>query len=249
MRSIRIAMTATILAVCVSACGGSDSSGPNSSVTTADSEVSESASVAEAESSATVQQADPADDRTFIPGDRVGAIKPGVTDDDIRSIYGAENVQKSSVDLGEGGRASVTAVYKGTDDEVSVMWQDNAKTKLDSVYVVGKNWKSPEGVGIGTSFDKLVQINAKPITFYGFEWDYGGTIAKWNGGKLQYFTANSVVRTGLSDENFEKHYEESLAGDKEFSSDLPASKRMAPYQLVREIILNFADEEDYVDVE
>jgi hypothetical protein len=45
-------------------------------------------------------------------------------------------------------------------------------------------WKSKTSIKIGSTYDELTKMNQKPISFYGFGWDYSGAVA-WNDGKLE----------------------------------------------------------------
>ena len=45
-------------------------------------------------------------------------------------------------------------------------------------------WRRKDGVHLGMTSAELEKLNGRPFGFYGFEWDYGGTISEWHGGKL-----------------------------------------------------------------
>ena len=48
----------------------------------------------------------------------------------------------------------------------------------------GSRWRDASGLRMGMTLSELVALNGAPISFYGLEWDYGGTVQDWHGGKL-----------------------------------------------------------------
>lgn len=49
----------------------------------------------------------------------------------------------------------------------------------------GTDWKTKEGITVGSILADVVKVNGKDIIFWGFGWDYGGTVTNWNGGNLE----------------------------------------------------------------
>jgi hypothetical protein len=104
-------------------------------------------------------------------------------------------------------------------------------------------WKLASGVGIGTSLSELRLINGEPFTFSGFDWDYGGTIIDWHGGKLAPANDEAVfariqLRVPQGDVG-DKAYPQ---GDSQFSSDDP---RWADFGItVGGFSVNFPGEDD-----
>ena len=177
------------------------------------------------------EPSNPAESREWVAGEFFGAIKEDTAEADVKRIYGAANVKKGKQYLGEGEEINALIVYGGTADEFTVVQAEGSKR----ITIVGKNWRSPEGIHIGTTLAELAKINGKPVTFYGFEWDYGGTIGGWNGGKLRGLEDHALLRL----EEPAVGYEESIQGDREFTTDDPAAKRLAPKAKLAEIVLTF----------
>ena len=228
---VRFFATIGILCVALAACNKSETA-PNVAAETPLPEVVPAApETAPAPAPATEAPPNPAESREWVAGEFFGGIKKGTTDAEIKEIYGAANVKKGKQYLGEGEEINALIVYGGTADEFTVVQAEGSKR----ITIVGKNWRSPEGIHIGTTLAELAKINGKPVTFYGFEWDYGGTITGWNGGKLRNLEDHAVLRLAFP----EVGYEESLAGDSEFTTDNPAAKRMAPKTQLGQIILTF----------
>lgn len=120
-------------------------------------------------------------DRT-ITINSVGAITKNTTQKDLIKKYGAKNVTKDTIYLGEGVFKIGTRLFADTDDELLIHWK-NKTPKF--IIIKGKNWKTKEGITIGTTLKTLESLNVEPFILLGLGWDYGGTITNWNNGKLQ----------------------------------------------------------------
>ncbi|MDA9918392.1 DUF4403 family protein [Erythrobacter sp.] len=86
---------------------------------------------------------------------------------------------------------------EGTEIPGLVLWPDNPKRRIEVAFesearekllsfriVEGSEWEVA-GIGRGDTLEHVVATNEAPIDFYGFEWDYTGTVAKYRGGKLE----------------------------------------------------------------
>ena len=88
--------------------------------------------------------------------------------------------------------------------------------KLQYIRLSGKNtdWKTKEGITIGTEIEELESFNKKPFIFFGLEWDYSGSI-NWNEGYLD----KRKIFGSLAYPNDEMPNEfEDLIGDHEIKS-------------------------------
>jgi len=186
------------------------------------------------------QVAREADDRTIVAGDRIGPITRVTTLADLRHIYGDANVRVEDVDVGEGETAPGATVYP--DDSlrrVQVAFRDSAGTVPRFVTVRGDTsaWHTEAGVTLGTRLARLTQLNGRPFALLGFGWDYAGTVVSWNGGRLAADSAGGrfIVRlkptlTGPDADSLQRD----VLGDREYSSDRPAMRRLEPavYELL-----------------
>lgn len=87
-----------------------------------------------------------------------------------------------------------SVLFPETDKEILITWEDQSQTEVYRIMVSKKGtWRSETGIEVGTPYDKLVEINGRPISVYGFGWDYSGAVT-WNGGKLK----NSDIRVFLA---------------------------------------------------
>ncbi|MGH8060467.1 MAG: hypothetical protein ACREO7_00420 [Pseudoxanthomonas sp.] len=145
---------------------------------------------------------------------------------DLQHRFGAGNVKVEEIPGAEG--ESFRGVLLFPDDpsrRATVYFQDPQNLlglAMVSIDEDRSEWKLASGVGIGMSLAGLRRINGKPFTFSGFDWDYGGTIIDWHGGKLapagnEAVFARIQLRMPQGDVG-DKAYPQ---GDSRFSSDDP----------------------------
>ena len=86
-------------------------------------------------------------------------------------------------------------------------------------------------------------MNGKPIRFLGLDWDYGGTIIDWNGGRLD--PQNDPVRRGMTlGARADIGGRPYPIGDGEFASDDPEYPTLGTDLIVGEISVSFPGEDD-----
>lgn len=174
------------------------------------------------------------DNWTCVPGEQVGRIKANFNGADIFKTFGKENVMETEIGLGEGETKKGLLVFPKTNNEIQVLFEGTEEmTKLESIRIKGMDskWKTDSEITVGTALDVLIVANGKDFNFYGFEWDYAGKLADWNGGKLN--DKLSVFLEATNEEAVFPH----LLGDKEFSSSHPKAKEAG--LRVSEILINF----------
>ncbi len=174
------------------------------------------------------------DNWTCVPGLQVGRIKADFNGSDIFKTFGKENVMETEIGLGEGETKKGLLVFPKTNNEIQVLFEGNEQMmKLETIRIKGTDskWKTDSGIKVGTPLEALVAINGKDFNFYGFEWDYAGKLANWDGGKLDKNL--SVFLEATNEEAVFPH----LLGDKEFSSSNPKAREAE--LKVSEILINF----------
>lgn len=159
----------------------------------------------------------------------------------LEKKYGTNNiVKKDSIETGE-GTFETTKLFRNTNKEVHIYWQDGYEYKrIQDVVVKGKldenaklknksPWVSKKGLRIGMKMSEVVALNGKTFTITGIGWDLGGNVVSWEGGKL----ANKNVNVRFNDysDNMggltEKEYG-SISGDREFDTKHPAIQKLNP---------------------
>jgi len=175
-----------------------------------------------AETEGTTTTAEPetpssSDDFLIIPGERVGKITAeNATQTEILELYGNDAVT-DSIYIGEGFFWPGVRVYPNTENELQIAWDAQAYTDLPALLRVQSpdtDWKTDQGITIGTTLEELIGINGGHFKFLGFGWDYGGKVSNLEDGDISndlFLTLEEV--TGTTPE---------LLGDQEISTDNPA---------------------------
>lgn len=150
----------------------------------------------------------------------------------LEKEFGKENVILDTLWGPEGMFAIGTKLFKGTKNEVEIMWEDTiSHAQMISVQLYAQHnqqtyeplydtdWKTRNGVTLGMSLEDLIKLNEKPIVFLGFDWDYGGGVVSFEKGKLE----NSHLSIGLSYDVDPSTINEtdftSIIGDTEINTD------------------------------
>jgi hypothetical protein len=183
-------------------------------------------------------------DPLMLPGPLSAATGP----DGLRRIYGARNVEEGQVPGAEGEMFHGVILFRKEPTRTAYVYFQDEKTLtgLSLVRVFGpvSQWKLDNGIAIGTPLSEVLRRNGKPIRFYGLDWDYGGTITEWNGGKLAPRDDDPVrlaIHLGAREGAAARSYP---MGDSEFSSDDPRYPELGGSVVVNEIAVSFPGEDD-----
>ena len=151
---------------------------------------------------------------TVIPDQEVGDITAATGPDDLRRIYGPENVIDTTIYIGEGIRRAGAVVFPNSVNRVEIVWTEEEPRRPEVVFLreAGSSWRTANAVAVGVPLDEVIEANQGDFTFYGFDWDYGGTVADWQGGAL----AGLGLRLDYNGE-----IPRELAGDQEISTTNP----------------------------
>lgn len=161
-------------------------------------------------------------DRTIVPGQRVGAVTAGSTLVQLRRIYGKRNVRAKKVHVGEGQFVDGIVLFPGTRAEVEFRFADGSRRISLAVISKPKSpWKTKSGIGVGTTGARLERLNGKPFLLHGFEWDYSGRLAGWNGGKLP----KALIPDFKPTAKLPASQAQKVMGDAKFSSANPVMRR------------------------
>ncbi len=132
-----------------------------------------------------------------------GPFTPEATPATLAAVFGPENVIPETVAGPEGTQINVTAIYpKDPARRAEVTFRnEEERTGLMSVRIAGANslWVGPGGVRIGDGVEAVEAANAAPFQMAGFQWDYGGYVTAWNGGRLEN-VGECLVQARLSPE-------------------------------------------------
>ncbi len=156
-------------------------------------------------------------------------LDAGTTLLELQQRFGETNVSAREIPGAEG--ETMRGVVLFPDDptrRATLYFQDPERLQGLSMISVDEptsRWKLPSGISIGAPLADVQARNGGPFTFSGFDWDYGGTITDWRGGKLQPADDKAIS------ERMQLRMPEGGSGDKpypmgdaEFSSDDPRWK-------------------------
>ncbi len=179
-----------------------------------------------------------------------GRFAANTTVADLEQWFGKANVRIDELPGAEGD--TVRGVLLHPDDatrRAHLYFQDEDTLRgLHMVRIVDatSTWTIDPGIRIGMSLADLRRINGKPIGFFGFDWDYGGHVAEWNGGTLaprDGEMTRRTIRLDLPQEARGDTPDRNLpTGDGEFKSDDPRFAELK--MVVGEMGVSFPGEDD-----
>ncbi|MEM6628278.1 MAG: SH3 domain-containing protein [Bacteroidota bacterium] len=155
------------------------------------------------------------------PGKRVGSIKLNTTEEQLVTLFGPGMVSRGTVNTSSVNREAATLIYPNSTDELYLTWKDENRTQVKAVYIdkQGGKWKTQEGLQIGMSLSDLCKINEAPISFYGLDWEYGGTVQSWKKGRLASYEKKFYVVLSPRSRQAAKEYLSKYSGNTVFSSN------------------------------
>lgn len=167
----------------------------------------------------TAGSAPAANDWVIVPGERVGSITASNnTVEGILAAFGKDAVRQP-VYVGEGIEIDGIVVFGGTKNEleVGIDTEGGQEPVFFRVGQPGSDWRTEQGISVGTTLEQLNEINGQPFAFNGFGWDFGGRVTDWKGGKVntQLQLTLDMGEGDIGEEAFP------LLGDVELSSDNP----------------------------
>lgn len=155
------------------------------------------------------------------PNEKVGPIQQKTSEEELIKLFGKESVIRKTVGAGEGVMVAASIVYPNTDNELIIEWEEGKEyQRVSRIRIEKENtqWKTDQGITVGTSLEELIKLNTKDFKFHGFEWDYSGITNNWEDGNI-----NKQLVVFLEAENPEAIFPK-LLGDEEFSTADPKAK-------------------------
>lgn len=154
----------------------------------------------------------------------VGPIKFTDSYNTLEKKFGKKNLQQDSVFTEGEFQGLSTIVWPNTAKQVTVYWLDIEPPfkKIMSLMVEGKKseWHLPNGLKVGMTLPEIVKLNGgKQINFYGFGWDYGGSISNFGNGDIakNYPCVGGIL---LPHKDISEKDSRKILGDKEINSSV-----------------------------
>ena len=165
-------------------------------------------------------------DTLIIPGKRVGQVTQKTTREDLVKIFGESRLTDEIISGPEGmGKIPVTKVNLGTGRSFTVNWDEN-RQKIKYINNLGPEWKTPEGINVGTSLEQLQQILGE-FKLTGLQWDNAGYV-KLENTKLSKYQGKLSINVDAAENaynKFPKQYQQ-VIGDQILSSANPNWKNL-----------------------
>ncbi|KST66529.1 hypothetical protein [Mastigocoleus testarum] len=165
-------------------------------------------------------------DTLIIPGERVGSVTQQTTRDDLVKIFGESQLSDKTISGPEGiGKIPITKVNLGKGRSFTVNWDEN-RQKIKYINNLGPEWKTPEGINVGTSFEELQQILGE-FKLTGLQWDNAGYV-KLENTKLSKYQGKLSINVDAAENaynKFPKQYQQ-VIGDQILSSANPNWKNL-----------------------
>lgn len=155
------------------------------------------------------------------PAEGIGHIRARTSAAALARAYGATAVRPASISIGQGLCVAGARVFPDTPMEIEVAWVDSAGSRPAFARVTrpGAPWRTPAGVGTGTSLARLEEIRGGPVVFSGFGWDGGGGLS-WSEGRGELRLILALDREALAVLESDPRADE-LYGDRDVSSSHP----------------------------
>jgi hypothetical protein len=170
-----------------------------------------------------------------------GALSSRSSAADLRRHYGAQNVEPTRIELGEGETAPGTVLYPSDSlRRLEIIWRDTVAQQGPSRIILrghGSRWQVGRGISLGTSLQDLERLNGGPFTLAGFGWDYAGVVTSWNGGSLERALAGIKLYLDPGPAQSESAPYSQVIGDRDYPSSLPAMQQLNPR--VAQIFVDF----------
>ncbi len=128
-------------------------------------------------------------------------INPVSASDTARSLFArfGKAAQLATLPGGEG--TEIPGLLIWPDDpkrRIEVAFQSEAREQLLFIRLTQESEWKVAGIGMGDTLERVIAINEGPINFFGFEWDYAGTVADYRGGKLEQLDGGCMPLMTLS---------------------------------------------------
>ena len=161
----------------------------------------------------------------------------------LRRIFGDANVKQGRIQIGEGETLPGTVLFPDDSSrQLMILWSDTVGRRLPSRLILrgdSSRWSLRPGITLGTTLERLEQLNGRPFTLAGFGWDYSGVVTDWRGGSVAAPSRNAKVYLLPPPSKASTPSYSRVLGDKDYASDLPAMKELQP--VVYQIFYDFPE--------
>lgn len=174
--------------------------------------------------------------------DRFGPVRADASEADLRQRIGDSQVERAVVGLAERRCTIGARLFPGTPWEVEIAWSDSSRSRPAFARTSSRTaasdrardgvasrspYRTPAGVGLGTSLETLASIAGEPVRLSGFGWDVGGRVGwKEEGDELVLHLALDRGRLEALQAAGDTTRLEEPFGDRTVASDDPLLDRL-----------------------
>ena len=163
---------------------------------------------------------------TSLPADLDSLVTATDSFDSLRRRYGDGNVVRQALPGGEGTEVPGWVLFPGDAVRRVDIYLDDSGRHPTSVLVGDRSaWTRSDGLRLGLDAGSLEALNGRAFAFSGFDWDYGGYVTDWNGGRLAHGGRFVGPVRLCAPDGVPADYP---AGEGDFMSDLPAVRAAPP---------------------
>jgi len=180
------------------------------------------------EQETTKKQEENTTNATLISCEGIGKVKFSMTYADLEKAFGKDKLLTDTVLAGtpmmDDERSSEDRIYTtitAPEGKIYITWAEGKEAKkIEKISItIGDKpkYKFADGIGIGSTLAELKKANQQDFEFYGFGWEYGGTIINETA-KGKFFEQNPCFTgsLGTKDGNYDKV--QNLMGDGKFKT-------------------------------
>ncbi len=179
--------------------------------------------------------------------DCTGPFAREANESTVAATFGAANVTRADIPIGEGYTEPGTVVFAGDDAKrIDIVWRDpTARTRPATViFRKGSTWRiaiaglPDRPVALGATLEEIEAMNGKPFSINGFGWDLGGRATGWHDGRLAHPIGGCTLLLGFDHApNAPPDALEKVNGDIELLSSDAALRQVKP--VVVEMMLSW----------
>ncbi|QZT36452.1 hypothetical protein K5X82_14485 [Halosquirtibacter xylanolyticus] len=122
----------------------------------------------------------------IITHNQIGQVTLQTTHEQLVKLYGDKSL-KETMDEGTGALGT-EVLFKNANNNIHITWQTSKKVKPVIIKTDNKNseWKTKDGIHIGTTLSEVEKINGASFKIMGYEIDrdLAGTVTDWGKGTL-----------------------------------------------------------------
>lgn len=179
--------------------------------------------------------------------DCTGPFARDANESAVATAFGATNVTRADIPIGEGYTEPGTVVFAGDDAKrIDILWHDSTQRARPSAVIFrnGSTWRiaitglPDKPVALGATLEEIEVLNGKPFGMTGFGWDLGGRVSGWHDGKLAHPVGGCTLSLGFDHgPDAPPGALEKVNGDVEFLSSDAAMRQVKP--VVVEMVLSW----------